>query len=269
MRGEPSTLWDACFLGWLVLPLTVPSPRSTGEREPRCISPGVAKCKQKTCSSTADLMNQVCVARMYQMQKANRCDRSRVKAKTHVEMENAMGRFVIMLFMACLVIDVSEGRSEDKPAPAGTKPLLSMHGRFSKIKSPKVLRITNAEDWRALWLEHKTGSSKLEEMPVDLEYMDLVFEKLMAIVIFKGQGSNCNGYTLDTIGEVDGRILVRMDTLSFQSAGVPGDKYRSQAWGIIVLPRSNRGVVLETCTWFPAKTWHELKRFPALTEKNR
>jgi hypothetical protein len=137
------------------------------------------------------------------------------------------------------------------------------------IKTPRLVRITTAEDWRALWMEHKTGSAEPADVPKDLEHADLDFEKVMAIAVFQGESSNCRGYSSHSIDEVEGRILVRVEAHTYQSGFDTPD---TQAWGILVLPRSTEEVVLEHdvrgVIAAPPK-WKEWARFPAIKEKKR
>jgi hypothetical protein len=179
------------------------------------------------------------------------------------------GFLVVMLGAVGVMVGVSDGRSDEKADPSGAKPLLTLHGRNSKIVKAKLLRITTAEGWRALWMEHKTGSAKPTDVPKDLEYAELDFDRVMVIAVFEGEGINCRGYSSHSITEVDGRIRVRVTAHTYQS-GI--DTPDTQAWGILVLPRSNKEVVLEhdvrSLIDEPAK-WQEWTRFAELAEKKR
>jgi len=149
------------------------------------------------------------------------------------------------------------------------KPLLTMHGRNSKITKRKLLRITTAEDWWALWAEHKTGSPKPKDLPGNLDFAELDFEKVMAIAVFEGQGNNCRGYTSHSITEVQDRLVVRLHAHTYQS-GV--DTPVTQAWGILIIPRSSKVVVLEhdvRALLDDPPEWKEWARFSALPEKAR
>ena len=156
-----------------------------------------------------------------------------------------------------------------KAEAAGAKPLIALHGRNSKIKKPKVVRITTAEDWQALWMEHKTGSAKPTDIPGDLEYADLDFKKVMAIGMFQGEGSHFAGFSSHSISEVEGRILVRVTAHTYQSGP---ETPATQAWGILILPRSDKEVVLEHDVQHllgePPK-WKEWTRFPSFAEIKR
>jgi hypothetical protein len=179
-------------------------------------------------------------------------------------------RILVAVFgLIGLVIEGAEARSDDNLATSGAKPLITLHGRNSKIRKLKLLRITTAEDWRALWMEHKTGSAKPGDVPGDLEYVELDFGQVMAVAVFEGEGINCRGYSATSITEEEGRILVRLNAHTYQSGS---DTPVTQAWGILILPRSNKEVVLEhdvrSLIAEPPK-WKEWTRFPLLPEKKR
>jgi hypothetical protein len=176
---------------------------------------------------------------------------------------------VVMLGTVGMLLGVPYGRSDEKVDASSVKPLITLYGRNSRIKERKLVRITTAEDWRALWREHKAGSTKPMDVPGDMEYAELDFENIMAIAVFEGSGINCRGYSSHSINEVEGRLLVRVRAHSYQSGE---DTPATQAWGILILPRSAKEVVLEHDVRYlidePPK-WKEWARFPALEAKNR
>ena len=144
------------------------------------------------------------------------------------------------------------------------KPLLTLYGRNSKITETKVLRVTSEKEWKALWMKHKTGSPDPKVVPGDLEYAELDFGKVMVIAVFEGEASNCAGYTAHSIREDRKRITVRLRAHKYGSAG---ETPATQAWGILVLPRSGKEIVLERDVRSEKKgppVWKEWKRFPPL-----
>jgi hypothetical protein len=180
-----------------------------------------------------------------------------------------------ILGMMVLIAVVPVGHSQQKADPTDVKPLLVLYGRNSKIKKPKLLRITADEQWRALWMEHKTGSPKPQDVARELEYAELNFESVTAIAVFEGEGVCTVGVTPNSIKEVNGRIVVRLEANFFQTNIAHGisDCLIAQPWGIIVLPRSNKEIILERADYLRSiaepPEWKESTRFPALTEKKR
>ena len=175
----------------------------------------------------------------------------------------------VMIGTVAISAGFVEGRPQEKAGPPASKPVLTMYGRNSKITKRKLLRITTAEDWRSLWMEHKTGSPKPKDVPGDLEYAELDFKKVMAIAVFEGEGVNCRGYTCHSIREVEGRVRFRLEAHKYQSGFPTPD---TQAWGILVIPRSSKEVVLERDVRVLIRAppeWKEWTRFPALQESKR
>jgi hypothetical protein len=164
-------------------------------------------------------------------------------------------------------------RSEERD-PLAMKPLLTLYGRNSKITKHKLLRITSADEWQSLWLEHKTGSAKRANVPWDLDVAELDFEKVMVVAVFVGEGAASLGVTSHSMSEVDGRILIRLDENSYQTGVAAGMRAFTsvRGWGILVLPRTNKELVLErdvrTLIADPPK-WSEWARFPAILDKKR
>jgi hypothetical protein len=130
-------------------------------------------------------------------------------------------------------------RAQAEIAP---KPLMSLYGRNSKITKEKLLRVTSTKEWKSLWLEHKTGRPDPKELPRDLEHVELDFEEVMVLAIFEGESSNCQGFTAHSIREDGEQIIVRVKAHNYQSGVITP---ATQAWGILVLPRSDKEVVLE------------------------
>src|SRR5262245_13765814 len=96
-----------------------------------------------------------------------------------------------LVLLAVGMVGIMDAPAQDKAEPPGEKPLLTMHGRNSKITKRKLLRITTPEEWRALWMEHKTGSAKREVVPKGLEHAELDFGKVMVLAVFEGQAGCC------------------------------------------------------------------------------
>jgi hypothetical protein len=173
---------------------------------------------------------------------------------------------VVLLGTIAVLVSAPVGYPEEK-VEVGTKPLFAMHGRNSKITKQKLLRITKAEEWQALWMEHKIGSAKPKDVPGDFEYSNLDYDKVMVIAVFEGEGINCRGYTSHSIREVETRVVVRVNAHTYQSGINTPD---TQAWGILVIPRSSKEVVLEHDVRGLIEAppeWKEWARFPALPDK--
>jgi hypothetical protein len=118
---------------------------------------------------------------------------------------------------------------------------MAMRGTSSKITKQRILRLTEEKEWLALWLEHMTGS-KDDVIP------EFDFDKIMVIGIFDPQLDNSNGFSADSITEDRKQITIKVNDHSFQSV-VPNEikeaASEARPWGIIVLPKSEKPVILE------------------------
>lgn len=144
------------------------------------------------------------------------------------------------------------------PSPAadpdrGTapKPLLSLHGRKCKVAKGSYRRIESPDAWKALWLEHQTGSAKPDPIPEEVVTGEVDSTRCMVIAVFEGKEGRWEGFAVYSVTETSGQVLVRVSPLSRQTGvGVPpgqcgdGDQYLS-GWGVFVLPRTKKTVVIE------------------------
>ena len=168
--------------------------------------------------------------------------------------------FMASVFATLIVVllRVAGGMADDKAGPADVKPLMTLYGSDSKITKRKTLRVTTAKESDVLWNEH-CGDSKIGSFNIDLD-----FEKVMVIAIFGGEGFGEYYFTSQSITENKDRITIRVDTHTYQF-GLDAKAIRP--WGILVLPRSNKKVVLENdmrrLIADPPK-WKEWTSFPAM-----
>ena len=137
--------------------------------------------------------------------------------------------------------------------PKLTSPLVVLYGRESNIHKPKLVRITSKSEWEALWNEHTVGNT---ELPTEMKAAAKIdFSRLMVIAVFYGDGSGCSGVDVDSVQEDDERLTIRIMEHRYQFITTPRVTprpnepltYRScdDAWGIFVLPRINKEIVLE------------------------
>ncbi len=135
--------------------------------------------------------------------------------------------------------------AQEPKADSALKPLVTHHGRLSKVVEPRIVRITNDREWQALWREHNVGKSK--DAPDEYARMEFDFDRVMVIAVFQGEGILCGGYDVDSIAEAKDRLRLRVRPLYYQLAGRPGDEklLGSSGWGVFVIPRSNKKIVLE------------------------
>ena len=143
---------------------------------------------------------------------------------------------------------------------AELRPYVSWSGAHSKFAERLCLRVTTTEDWAKLWERH---AGKGADVPV------VDFGRCMVIAAFQGKAWNSDGVKATSITEEVGRILVRLDERGYQTggSGPDGGAVRVTAYGLFVVPRSAKMVVVEenvqNLLGHPA-VWKERKRFGAL-----
>jgi hypothetical protein len=140
------------------------------------------------------------------------------------------------------LIGLRATRADDKGPANATQPLMALTGKKSKVTKGKYRRVESAEAWKALWLEHQTGSPKPREVPPDMPFVEIDFTRCMVIAVFEGKGINCAGFKAHSVTETESNLLLRVSPRGIQS-GVPG--VDTTAWAVFVLPRSTKPVVIE------------------------
>lgn len=155
---------------------------------------------------------------------------------------------------------------------AADRPLVTLWGADSTIDEVRYERVTSAERWRALYLEHMG----LEPEPDHPDWAwrhynphglpDVDFERCMVIAVFKGDGWNNAGVTIESIDEDEQRVLVRYRDHFYQTEGPDGGGQRVAPYGIFIVPRSEKEVILEEMVQNmqgEPPTWKEVVRFAA------
>jgi hypothetical protein len=125
------------------------------------------------------------------------------------------------------------------------QPLFSLGGRESKNARAGYHRIESPEAWKALWLRHTTGTEKPDTVPVTTPQAEVDFSRCMVVAVFQGKGDNCNGFKVHSVLESDEQITVRIQGRYFATGP---EVQETAAWGIFVLPRSTKRLLVELDT---------------------
>jgi hypothetical protein len=162
-------------------------------------------------------------------------------------MENAMRNLLLFLVVvagSCLVSPWSstiQGEEKEKTV----KPLLALDGRESKNTKAGYHRIESPEAWKALWLRHNTGTEKPDKIPVTMPQAEVDFSRCMVVAVFQGKGELCDGYKVHSVLESDEQITVHIQGRYFATGP---EVQKTAAWGIFVLPRSTKRLLIELDT---------------------
>src|SRR5262245_49157213 len=125
------------------------------------------------------------------------------------------------------------------------QPLFSLGGRESKNARAGYHRIESPEAWKALWLRHNTGTEKPGTVPVTTPQAEVDLSRCMVVAVFQGEGDNCDGLKVHSVLETGEQMTVRIQGLYFATGPTV---QKTQAWGIFVLPRSAKPLLIELDT---------------------
>lgn len=152
--------------------------------------------------------------------------------------------------------------------PKKSQPCVGIWGAKSAVKERTIQRVTNAEDWTALWLRHAGADPATHSAYYNAAGVpDVDFTRCMVVAILQGERVNSAGVRIESIEEDDERVLVRFDDRSYQTAGPDGGAQRCTAYGFFVVPRSTKPLVVEEDVQSmigKAPSWKERARFPAM-----
>jgi hypothetical protein len=147
--------------------------------------------------------------------------------------------------------------------------VVSWIGAHSKIVERKFERIRSQEEWENLWHTH-TGEGKKFKDPVYAFPPRIDFKRCEVVAFFRGRATNHDGEEMVSIAPgADGSVLLRFDSLGYQTAAPPGQVDHGVAcepFGIWVIDRTDKPIVIEenvqSLIGQPPK-WNEQHRFEA------
>ena len=152
--------------------------------------------------------------------------------------------------IACaLLVAGSWGLAWDGTAAADappTRPLLVMTGWVSEIAEPRWrLAASQAvfdEEWMAHMGDRVQRAAQGWPMTPSID-----FTACQAIFIFGGDGFNANGFRVEQMVEAADALTIRFDRISFQTSSSDGPDHGHPArpWAVVVVPRTDRTVILE------------------------
>lgn len=70
----------------------------------------------------------------------------------------------------------------------------------------------------------------------------------MVLAIFGGNALNCCGYRVESVHEIKNTIVVRFSDLGYQTAGPDGGADHVTLYAFVVLPKSEKAIVIEEVT---------------------
>jgi hypothetical protein len=156
---------------------------------------------------------------------------------------------IVAVLLGC-VLSAATSPAAGRVVPTDDKeklvqPLFSLGGRESKNAKAGYHRIESPEAWKALWLRHNTGTEKPDTVPITTPQAEVDFSHCMVVAVFQGEGDNCDGFKVHSVLETDEQMTVRIQGLYFATGP---EVQKTQAWGIFVLPRSAKPLLIELDT---------------------
>jgi hypothetical protein len=155
------------------------------------------------------------------------------------------------------------------------KPLVEFSGAHSRVDKTTYERITSLKEFRKAYLRHLgKDPERFDEYynPDNVPTID--FDRCMVIAIFQGSSWNSAGVRVMSITEDSDRLLVRFDNRAYQTSGDfntgDGGGRKVTAYGMFVLPRTDKAIVLEEDVnpyLRPPPAWKEVARFPSIASK--
>ncbi len=156
------------------------------------------------------------------------------------------GALIVVVFSLFVLFDAI---SRDEAQRALTKPYVSWSGSESAIKTRCALLAASEKEWTDIWLRHKgvkekwTGIYDTFYNPAALP--DVNFAECMIIALFEGESSNSAGLVVCEIEESEKELHIRYENKSYQTMGPDGGGRKAAPFGLFVVPKSEKTVIIE------------------------
>lgn len=146
----------------------------------------------------------------------------------------------VVLVSLILWLEASAAPDADKSTVANS-PLVVFTSNDSHMSKADYRKIASAEEWTQTWLEHLG----MQEDTIYRPSMEVDFSRCTVVAIFSGKSINGRGFRVESVTEDNDKIVVRFDDISYQTAGPDGGGDQVTPYAFIVLPKSEKPVVLE------------------------
>jgi hypothetical protein len=152
---------------------------------------------------------------------------------------------------ACLFALMVSGplpHARAEKSPKSVPAYVTWRGAHSRLTERCQYRITTEKEWVDLWLRHvghkpKGKSYDLWQNPANAPHVD--FDTCMVVAIFQGSAWNRAGVVAKSVTAKADCLRFRFRDDGYQTAGPDGGGVRVTAYGMFVLPRSAKPLVLE------------------------
>ncbi|MFG0331437.1 MAG: hypothetical protein ACF8PN_16230 [Phycisphaerales bacterium] len=158
----------------------------------------------------------------------------------------ALGGVAVLL---ALVFTAGLTRWDEPRKNDAIHPYVSYSGRVSAITDRRLLLIRDQESFDEMWRSHM--GDRIERAGQGWPLTPTVdFNLCMVLAIFSGDRVNANGEQIESIKLESERLVVRYDTVTYQTASIGATDRGEPArpYGIFVLPRIDTTVVVHENT---------------------
>ena len=161
-------------------------------------------------------------------------------------MQTKIGLGFVVFALALIAISCARSLHADRaeePAFA-QRPYVSFGGHYSLITERQFVRITTAEQWQKLWDRHRG-----EDIPRNALGWSAIpqvdFDTCLVVAFFRGNAWNTNGEFVVEMADRHDAVRIRFDSSTFQTAGPDGGGVRVTPFGMWVIPRTGKAIVIE------------------------
>jgi hypothetical protein len=142
-----------------------------------------------------------------------------------------------------------------------TPPLVVLTGKDSHVRQLAYVRIDSSAKWKKVWLRHLGLSGDT----IHRSAFDIDLRRCVVIAIFDGQSVNKCGFRVESVRDVGETIVVRFEAIGFQTGGPDGGAKHVTPYAFIVLPKTEKEIVLEVndqSLKVESPVWKEVARLP-------
>ncbi len=140
-----------------------------------------------------------------------------------------------------------EGAADER----GKVALAQWYGRESAVDYEAWVVARDQEALKRVWVAHYGPDAVGRAAQGWVQAPEVDFDRCMVVGVFNGERTNCNGERLVSVEEKGDHVLVRYDSITFQTMAMPGDVDEgdsSTPWGLFLVPWSDKTVVIEENT---------------------
>ncbi|MCO6044568.1 hypothetical protein NG895_11685 [Aeoliella sp. ICT_H6.2] len=153
------------------------------------------------------------------------------------------------------------------PASEMSSQLVVLSDQDSHVTIAGFGRIDSPQRWTRVWLEH-LGLDPRYDTP-NRAAMEVDFERCMVVAIFGGTTANTAGYKVASVIETTDSVVVRFEANTSQSAGPDGGAERTTPYAFVVLPKTNKPIVMQQGVRQyigEPPTWKHVAELPPVTK---